>query len=226
MSHILDRPIWSALDSRHAELSEGGPLARRYKRGITPFAAARDNAPECLEALAGLAEADEALVIVEPNGLTLPRGLVTDSVTPLVQMVASRPPENVGDARIERLGPDDAEEMMALAMLTKPGPFSLKAQCLGEFWGIRENGMLIAMAGERMKQEGFTELSGVCTHPDARGRGLGRLMSLFAARRIFDRGEVPYLHAYASNETAIGLYESIGFTLRRMLTVSLIKRQA
>jgi len=225
MSHILDRPIWSALNSRHAGISEGGPLAKRYRHGITPFAAARDEVPDSLEALAGLAGPDETLLILEANGFTPPPGFVTETMA-LVQMVAVRPPEKVADARIERLGPDDAVDMLALATLTKPGPFSLKAQELGEFWGIRENGALVAMAGERMKQDGFTELSGVCTHPSVRGRGLGRLMSLLVARRIFDRGETPYLHAYAGNDTAIRLYESIGFKQRREMTGSLMRREA
>lgn len=78
------------------------------------------------------------------------------------------------------------------------------------------------MAGERMKQEGFTELSGVCTHPDARGRGLARLLSAWVAARIATRGETPYLHAYASNAAAIELYRSLGFTLHREMHVAAI----
>jgi predicted GNAT family acetyltransferase len=79
------------------------------------------------------------------------------------------------------------------------------------------------MAGERMKQEGLTELSGVCVHPDSRGEGLGRLLSLFVAGEIFARGEQPYLHAYATNARAIALYESIGFMLRTRMNVAMIQ---
>jgi predicted GNAT family acetyltransferase len=91
---------------------------------------------------------------------------------------------------------------------------------------MRENGRLVAMAGERMKQDGCTELSGVCSHPDFRGRGLGRLLSLFVAGRIFERGETPYLHAFATNKPAVALYESIGFTLRCQMNVAVLQRQA
>ncbi|TGP83828.1 GNAT family N-acetyltransferase, partial [Mesorhizobium sp. M8A.F.Ca.ET.218.01.1.1] len=94
--------------------------------------------------------------------------------------------------------------------LTKPGPFTLEALSLGEFWGVKIDGRLAAMAGERMKQPGYSELSGVCSHPDFRGGGLARLLSLFVANRIVARGEVPYLHAFANNAAAIRLYESIG----------------
>lgn len=89
-----------------------------------------------------------------------------------------------------------------LASLTKPGPFTLEAPSLGDFWGIRIDGRLAAMAGERMRQPGCPELSGVCTHPDF--RGLARLLSVFVAGRIAARGEVAYLHAYDSNAAGSG----------------------
>jgi predicted GNAT family acetyltransferase len=122
--------------------------------------------------------------------------------------------------------PDDAAEMLALAELTRPGPFTLRAQALGTFWGVKSDGRLIAMAGERLKQLGFTELSGVCTHPEFRGRGLGRTLSVFVANQIAARGEVPYLHSYATNADAISLYESIGFRIRTTLNVAIVKRTA
>jgi ribosomal protein S18 acetylase RimI-like enzyme len=226
MTHILDRPVWNALTTRHAGLAEGGMLARRYNPSMTPFAAARDDSEECLRALGKLAGPDETLLLVQADAIVLPCGFSAVSAASAVQMVATRPPEKVADERIERLGPADAEDMLALAKLTKPGPFSLKAQSLGEFWGVKEKGALVAMAGERMKQDGCTELSGVCSHPDVRGRGLARLLSLFVAGRIIERGELPYLHAYATNSAAIALYESIGFELRRMMNVALIRRLA
>ena len=112
--------------------------------------------------------------------------------------------------------------MFELATLTRPGPFSLRAQALGAFFGVKENGRLVAMAGERFKQDGFSEISGVCTHPDFRRRGLSRLLSRFVAHRILKRGETPYLHAFATNAAAIGLYKSIGFELRTMMNVAVI----
>ena len=138
-------------------------------------------------------------------------------------MVLRRPPLKLSDERIERLTDADAADMLALATLTKPGPFTLRAQALGEFFGVKEDGRLIAMAGERMKPEGFTEVSGVCVHPDFQGRGLGRLLSVFMTHRVLARGETPCLHAFAANDKAIGLYESIGFELRTMMNVALIR---
>jgi ribosomal protein S18 acetylase RimI-like enzyme len=224
MTHILDRPVWSALTTRHAALAEGGELARRYPPSVAPFAAARDDSKASLQELARLPRPDESLLLLQADGIALPPGCVAVSIAAGVQMVAEGPVEKAADQPVVRLTEADAPEMLALATLTKPGPFSLKAQSLGEFWGVKVNGRLAAMAGERMKQNGFTELSGVCTHPDFRGRGLARLLSLFVAGRIIERGEQPYLHAYATNAAAIALYESIGFALRSMMDVAVVRR--
>jgi ribosomal protein S18 acetylase RimI-like enzyme len=226
MTHLLDHPVWSALGSRHAAFAEGGPLARRYDPAIVPFAAARDNGTESLEALGALAGPGETLVLLQADDAILPPRFVADATAQGVQMLAERPPEGAVEEGVQRLGDADAADMLELATLTKPGPFSLKALSLGEFWGVRENGKLVAMAGERMKQNGFTELSGVCSHPTMRGRGFARLLSVFVTNRIMGRGEQPYLHAFATNAAAIALYESIGFRLRRMVNVAIIRRQA
>jgi predicted GNAT family acetyltransferase len=226
MTHVLDRPIWNALATRHAALAEGGALARRYDPSIVPFAAARDNSRESLAALAALPRPGELMALAEPDAVAPPPGLVVVQAGPAVQMTLARAPDPVADASIERLTETDAPQMLALAKLTQPGPFTLRAQALGDFFGVRIDGRLAAMAGERMKQDGYAELSGVCAHPDFRGRGLARLLSVFVARRILARGETPYLHAWADNIAAIGLYDSIGFQTRTMLNFAIIQAQA
>jgi predicted GNAT family acetyltransferase len=224
MTHPLDRPAWSALNTCHAYLSVGNSLAKRYPPSIVPFAATENSGDESLLALEELmAEGDDALML-QADEIALPAGLVPVSKAAGVQMVAEKPFQDVADARVERLTEDDAADMLALASLTKPGPFSLRALALGDFWGVKRNGRLLAMAGERMKLPGYSELSGVCSHPDVRGKGLGRLLSLFVARRIFARGDRPFLHAYAGNAAAIALYRSIGFELRAEMNVAVIRR--
>ena len=223
MKHILDRPAWSALTTRHAALSEGGNLARRYDPTIVPFAASRDGSKKSLKALGELAGPEESLVFVQADEIVLPRGFVATLTATGVQMILKRTPPRVSDERIEPLTNADAPAMLELATLTRPGPFTLRAQALGEFFGVKMDGRLIAMAGERMKADGFTEVSGVCTHPDFQGGGLGKLLSIFVTHRILERGETPFLHAFATNKPAIGLYESIGFELRTMMNVAMAK---
>lgn len=226
MRHILDRPIWSALQTRHAALSEGGTLAKRYVPSISAFAAAGDDTTESLEALRQLSTPEEKLLLVQASDIVLPQGLITVSTASLVQMTAELPLPQISDTRIQPLREADAEEMLALATLTKPGPFSLRALSFGDFWGVKIDGRLVAMAGERMKQPGYTELSGVCTDPDYRGKGLGRLLSRFVAGHIFAKGDQPYLHAYATNTAAIALYETIGFKLRSPMNAAMVAAAA
>jgi predicted GNAT family acetyltransferase len=116
--------------------------------------------------------------------------------------------------------------MLELATLTKPGPFTLRAQALGTFWGIRLDGRLVAMAGQRMHQPGFAELSGLCTHPDFQGKGFGKLMFKFVAGEISARDEAVYLHAYKTNTGAISLYQSLGFSVRQEMQMRVVKRPA
>lgn len=224
MSHILDRPVWNALSTRHGALAQGNGLARRYAPSIHPFASSRDESPESLRELAGIAAPGETLVFLQADAFVPPPGFAVTMTAFGVQMIAERHMPVPGDERIRPLGDADAADMLELATLTRPGPFTMRALALGDFWGIREDGKLIAMAGERLKQDGLTELSGVCSHPDHRGKGLGRLMTLYAAGQIFAKGEQPFLHTFATNAVAIGLYESIGFRLRTRMNVAVIER--
>lgn len=224
MRHVLDRPVWSALETRHQAFAQGGKLARRYSPSIALFAATAADDAESLRAFGSLVGPGESVIMAQADAIALPAGLVATSTAAAVQMVAGQPLRTVRDERVQRLTQDDTAEMLALASLTKPGPFTLGALSLGDFWGVKVEGRLVAMAGERMKQPGYTELSGVCSHPEFRGDGLGRLMSLFVANQISARGEVPYLHAYASNAAAIRLYESIGFRLRSAMNVAVVQR--
>jgi predicted GNAT family acetyltransferase len=216
--------VWSALTSRHARFAEGGLLARRYPASIVPFASTGTDDAESLTALASLVAPGDTIYMAQADPIVLPKELEAKVTADAVQMIAEGPMAAVADERIRPLGPADAAEMLELATLTKPGPFTLRAMDLGEFFGIRIDGRLAAMAGERMKQTGFAELSGVCVHPDFRGQGFARLLSLFVAGRIAARRETAYLHAYASNQAAISLYEQIGFRLRTKMHVAVVGR--
>lgn len=223
----LERPIWDALHGRHAAFAIGDDRARRFIPAIGNLACARDDDPASLAALAALVPPTGSLLLVQAPAIVLPPGTVAVTAADGVQMIAERAiaaPTDPRTAQIERLGAAEAPAMLALAQLTKPGPFGLRNHELGEFWGIRERGALIAMAGERLAHAGFTEVSGVCTHPDARGRGLARLLSTWVGARITARGATPYLHAYASNTAAIELYRSLGFAVSRAMHVMAIQR--
>lgn len=212
----LDIPAWSALNGRHAPfaLVQGG--ARRYHPELGVFAALGDRTPETVAALAALVAAHGDVAFLEAAPPPVGPGLRVVSQDLGVQMVGTQLRRGATpDTPFRALGDADAAAMLALATLTEPGPFFARTHQLGTFLGIEQDGRLLAMAGERMKPDGFTEISGVCTHPEARGRGHARALICAVADRIRARGEVPFLHAYASNDGAIALYRSLGFVVRR-----------
>ena len=121
------------------------------------------------------------------------------------------------------LGPQDSAEMLALATLTKPGPFGTRTHELGSYVGIRFQGKLVAMAGERLKVPGYTEVSAVCTHPDHTGKGYARVLMTEIMRRIRERGETPMLHVRADNSRAVQLYERLGFRIRKEMHFAVLR---
>ncbi|MFF0742925.1 GNAT family N-acetyltransferase [Streptomyces sp. NPDC004111] len=221
---LLDNPAWAALTGPHAHLAERVGRAARYPADISPFTALGDPAdpgawddlarllgPGTTAAVTGVQDVPEGWEVVESGtGVQL-----TDTA-----LRAERAPEAV------RLGPGDVPEALALVALTRPGPFRPRTVELGTYLGIRADGgrgPLIALAGERLRPPGWTEISAVCTHPDHRGRGLATRLVRAVAAGIRERGETPFLHTAASNAPAIRLYESIGFTLRRRTRFLLVR---
>lgn len=220
--HPLDRPVWNALNGRQRDLAVASGTAVRIDPGYGPFAAARDRSDEAQAALAACS-GDEAW-LVETEAWPAPPGTRVLRTAPLVQMVAEGPfaPE-AGDLAAERLGEADAADMAALARATEPGPWGPLTHRYGNFYAIRAGGRILAMAGERMKPaSGYGEVSGVCTWPEHRGQGLAALLIRRVMADITGRGEVPFLHSYAGNAKAIALYESLGFRIRRAMTVTVL----
>lgn len=219
--HPLDNPIWTALTTRQASKGDGDERARRFHEDIGPFAAARDSSLESVAALGALAHAEDDMSLLQAKPPTPPQGITLRLNAAGVQMVWSRFSRDESGLPIEALGDADSAEMIALAKLTKPGPFRAATHTLGRFVGIRDEGRLVAMAGERMQMPGFVEISAVCTHPDYRGRGYGAALMRAVGDRILSESDTPFLHAYASNTGAIALYKHLGFELRANVTHSM-----
>ncbi|HJS91256.1 MAG TPA: GNAT family N-acetyltransferase [Steroidobacteraceae bacterium] len=222
---LLDRPVWASLSTQHLALSVGGPLARRYASGVNLFASARDDSSAALAALADLVHPGERIFILQVPEILVPAGLVSVKSARGVQMIATRSLRGAcAEDDLVELTAADAPEMLALAKLTEPGPFLARTHTMGAFRGIRVGGRLAAMAGERFRFPGHTEVSGVCTHPDFRGRGFARRLSAAVAARIESRGEQPFLHSWKGNQPAIALYQSLGFEIRAEVDVQVLER--
>lgn len=225
VEHPLDRAAWHALTGPQAAYALGDALAMRFHPDIGPLAAPRDHGPEAIAALAALAPTEGVLATILARPIDLPPSVEIVRCSPALQMVMDVPPAPFDHPDIELLGPADAAEMRALAELTEPGPFSSRTQDLGKFWGIREHGRIIAMAGERMRLPGHGEVSAVCVHPDGRGRGLGVLLTRKAAATVGARGLTPFLHVYADNMPAIATYQRVGFRLRSEVIITMFRRR-
>jgi predicted GNAT family acetyltransferase len=222
----LDRPIWASLTTHHAPSSEGNALARRFARDVNVFASTRDDTPLAVAALADLVKPEENVFLLQVPQIVIPPSLVEVKTAKGVQMVATRSMvfDTTGD--IVTLTDEDAPEMLELATLTEPGPFLARTHTMGTFLGIRIGARLAAMAGERMRFPGYTEVSGVCTHPEFRGRGLARCLSAAVVAGIEARGDQAFLHAWKSNHPAISLYEGLGFKVRTEVNVAVLTRSA
>lgn len=220
----LDQPIWASLTTYHAPLSEGNALARRFARDINLFASTRDDTPSAVSALGALVKPGESVFLLQVPKIVIPPGLVEVKPAKGVQMVATRSMIFETTHDIVTLTDEDAPEMLELATLTEPGPFLARTHTMGTFLGIRIGARLVAMAGERMRFPGHTEVSGVCTHPEFRGRGFARRLSAAVVAGIEARGDRAFLHAWKTNHSAISLYEGLGFKVRTEVNVAVLRR--
>ena len=222
---VLDNPVWASLNGPHGTFAEINGRAARYPPDMCSFVALSPNdqthpsakgQAEAWNDLAALAGPGTTMIVVGVDGLP-PRGWTVIGRTDGVQLVDTGMRAD-HDTEAVTLGPGDVPEMLDLVARTKPGPFLAGTAALGDYLGIRLDGALVAMAGERLHPPGWTEISAVCTDASQRGQGLATRLVRAVAAGIGERGETPFLHAAADNTNAIRLYESLGFTLRRRMT--------
>ena len=212
---ILDNPAWASLTGPHRRfaLRQGG--AARYLPDVAPFVAIRDAGdPDAWADVARLVGPGGSFAIAGTD-VTPPPQWTSANLgvgVQLVDVALDKQP----DPDAVRLGPADVPEMQDLVARTEPGPFRPRTVELGTYLGIRHHGALVSMAGERLHPAGWTEISAVCTDPGYRGRGLASRLVSALGGQIADRGDRVLLHAAAANVTAIGLYLSLGFRLRRL----------
>ena len=213
MTHPLDNPIFSSLTGAHARFAERRGKVLRYQADVAPFLALPEHPDDADWAeAAALAGPDGLVPLVGVSGPP-PAGWEVLLLGDGVQMTGERLAVAT-DPEAVPLGRADVPEMLDLVARTEPGPFLLRTVELGAYLGIRRDGRLVAMAGERLHPPGWTEISAVCTDAAWRSQGLaGRLVRAVGAG-IRARGEIPFLHAVATNP-AVALYEQLGFAHRK-----------
>ncbi|MEH2569230.1 putative GNAT family acetyltransferase [Bradyrhizobium sp. AZCC 2289] len=200
-------------------------MARRYPPAIAPFADMVDMSPKSFAALGAILSGSEIAVLFTPDAVTAPDEFKILLAETGEQMIGTPAESSLPGVETVTLGVNDVPEMIALTELTKPGPFSARTHELGTFLGIRIDGQLVAMTGERMKPGHYTEMTAVCVHPDHRGRGYAQMLLGAVARQIVSRGEIPFLHVFSNNTSAIALYQRQGMEIRRRLHVTVLQKQ-
>jgi ribosomal protein S18 acetylase RimI-like enzyme len=226
--HVLDNPVWHALNGPHATVAEGNRFAARYRPDVSVFTALPDApTPESWDALRDLIGPGGVAVFpceIEPPAgwaaraiascrqMWLPGALSPDTTAP----ADSAPPHT---ETVDPLTESDVPEMLALVERTRPGPFVKRTVELGTYLGVRdrERKDLVAMAGERIHPPGFTEISAVCTDADYRGRGLASRLVRALVHSIRNREETPFLHLTLENRPAHRVYSELGFETRRLV---------
>lgn len=221
--HPLDNPIWNALTTRQQHFAEGNAAARKFPAEVTTLAGFSEPTPESLAALARVMAPGEVVGLFLLRPASLPDGLSAIRELPLVQMWRESPLDaspassakgHSAKSHGQELQEQDVPEMVALAKLTEPGPFGTRTREMGSYLGVRRNGQLAAMAGERLKLPGYTEISAVCTHPNHTGHGYATRLIEEIAEGIRARGERPFLHVRQDNARALDIYGRLGFVPR------------
>jgi ribosomal protein S18 acetylase RimI-like enzyme len=224
MNQLLDNITWFTLTGPHEQYASGAKDVRRYAPGFSPIIGFADPARPDFDTLAAYCQPDEHLYCPQWKG-EAPAGWSIHVEKVMFRMVWDEAMSEVDafpDAT--RLGPQHAAAAFELAQLTNPGPFGPRTIELGEYFGWFEDGRLAAMAGERMHAGTLREVSGICTHPDFRGRGLARRLSLKLIHRVIKRGETPFLHVMGDNPSARQLYRKMGFRDYCETTARIISR--
>jgi predicted GNAT family acetyltransferase len=222
-AHVLDNPVYASLSSpRHAHLARRRGRVLRYLDDVAPFMGLPADPTERDWADAAHVLGSGTAAYVHDSD-SIPSAWTVADRFDLVQMTASGTEHSASDTRVVRLEAPDVPDMLDLTRRTAPGPFLPRTIELGTYLGIRHDGVLAAMAGERMRSPGWVEISAVCTAPEQRGKGLGSLLVRAVAAHITARGDRAFLHVAASNTAAVRLYNTLGFTVRRELHLAVLR---
>ena len=224
MSHPLHNPVYNALISGDKHLALGTDAVKYFDETVSPFVGFPDNY-NGFDELHDLLPPGRKVLYATPEKIEIPKGWKLAVLVEGLQFVFEMD-SIIATPSIDPvpLSDQNIDEMIELAMLTRPGPFDKRTIEFGHYFGIFENGRLASMTGQRMHVEDFTEISAVCTHPDFLGRGYAAALLQHQLRLILSQGKQPFLHVRADNARAIEIYERLGFKVSREMMFYFMKR--
>ncbi len=222
-----DNPVWQALSSHQSHFNMGHHSLKFFPANVSPFVGMEHWNEADLNMLTENLPANRTFSVMIAQKVTIPEDFEIIFSCPLYQMCCFQLNPSLNPAvNIIKLGYEHVAQMLELTNKTKPGPFLEKTIDMGNYYGIFENGMLISLAGERLRLDGFTEVSAICTDPDHLGKGLASILTSHAAQNIFASGNIPFLHVKTDNLRAIQVYKRAGFEIRTEVYFAIFRRKS
>jgi len=223
---VLYNPVYNALRSGDVHLGLRNGEVRWFDEEVSPFAGFPEEYNKGFDDLFDLLPVGRKILYATPQQIKEPKGwLLLAEIKGLQFIYVGELKGGEDSLRIISLNKENVEEMVQLATLTKPGPFNTRTIEFGHYFGIFENGQLVAMTGQRLHVENYTEISAVCTHPDYLGKGFAAALMQQQLRLIQNHGQLPFLHVRADNSRAIALYERLHFKVNREMNFYFLKRK-
>lgn len=226
MEHLLNNPAFYALQSRDAHLGAGTENVKYFDEEVSPFAGFHEDYSKGFDELYNLLPTGRNILYATRNEIKEPDGWqLIREIKGLQFVFAGNSMETKYSLNLVPLENKHVEEMIALATLTRPGPFSKRTIDFGHYYGIFDNDKLVSMAGQRLHVFNFSEVSAVCTHPDYHGKGFAAILLQHQIEIICKSGQTPFLHVRDDNERAIALYERLGFKENGLMNFYFLKRR-
>lgn len=220
----LRNPIWESLNGHHKRFAVGTENVAHYPFDVTFGVGLKYNSDDELSELADMVEPGLTVGIFGKSSHDTPQWITIFSGSGRQMVCQERIPIPEHIVEILTLDTEDVPDMLALIKLTEPGPYLQRTIEMGPYFGIRDQGQLVAMAGGRMWTPHYREISAVCTHPGYRGKGYAGLLISILVNHYFDAGFTPFLHVSPDNTGAIRLYKQLGFVDNHDINILLVQR--
>jgi ribosomal protein S18 acetylase RimI-like enzyme len=226
MNHLLDNPIFHALNTEHQSFAHGNEDVKYYIADVAPFAGLKDNSADNFEILFEMSPPESVFVVFTPVPYQIPKGWKLLTHIDMFQMVYdhSHMLEEVSGG-FDDLDKTNVDEMIELVKLTQPGPFKSRTIDLGNYTGVFSEEKLVSMAGHRFHPSPYIEISAVCTHPDHVGKGYAYRLLNEQIKRILAKAQTPFLHVRNDNVGAIKLYQKLGLKIRTEMLAYVLRKE-